>query len=217
MSDWVDLSHQVHASTPHIALFEPPRVTRIRSIPDDPMNVTALHMVCHTGTHLDAPCHFVAGGRSIDQLPLDRLVGPGVVLPVPAGPYEVIEAEALSAARPEVRAGDIVLLDTGWARHAGTERYDRHPSLSVGAAHWLVERHVKLVGVDFATPDLPVALRPQGFNWPVHHILLANEVLIGEHLTNVESLSGRRVEVMFLALNVRDADGAPARVVARAT
>ena len=85
----------------------------------------------------------------------------------------------------------------------------------MAAAQWLVERGVKLVGVDFATPDLAVDRRAEGFDWPVHHILLSHGVLIAEHLTNLHALAGRRIEAMFLALNIEGADGAPARVVAR--
>jgi len=69
--------------------------------------------------------------------------------------------------------------------------------------------------VDFITPDLAVNRRPPEFRWPVHHILLSQGVLIAENLTNLRALSGQRVEVMFLALNIEGADGAPARVVAR--
>jgi kynurenine formamidase len=60
-----------------------------------------------------------------------------------------------------------------------------------------------------------VSRRAADFNWPVHHILLSHGVLIAEHLTNLHALAGRRIEAMFLALNIQGADGAPARVVAR--
>lgn len=71
------------------------------------------------------------------------------------------------------------------------------------------------MGVDFATPDLAVNRRSSDFNWPVHHILLSRGILISEHLTNLERISGLRIEAMFLALNIEDSDGAPARVIAR--
>jgi kynurenine formamidase len=71
-----------------------------------------------------------------------------------------------------LQPGDILALDTGWAERFGTEEYEYHPSLSPEAADWLVRQRVKLLAVDFATPDLPVRRRPAGFNWPVHHRLL---------------------------------------------
>jgi kynurenine formamidase len=180
------------------------------------MNLTEMQMVCHFGTHVDAPCHFIPDGPAFHEIPLGRLHGPGVVWRIEAEPYGVIDAEMFARATPAARPGDIVLLDTGLSEHIGAEPYDQNPSLGVDAAQWLVEHGVKLLGVDFATPDLAVNHRPPGFDWPVHHVLLSNGILIAENLTNLRVLSGRRIEAMFLALNIEGADGGPARVVARA-
>jgi len=211
VGEWLDLSHPLRSDLARIPAFPAPRFERIRAMPADPYNLTDLHMVAHFGTHVDAPSHFIPDGPGLHEIPLERLCGPGVVVPVAAEPFGLIEPGALEAARP----GDIVLLDTGWARHVGGPRYHEHPSLSVAAAEFLVARGVKLLAVDFPTPDLAVVRRPADFDWPVHHVLLSHGVLIAENVTNLEALSGRRVEAMFLALNVEGADGAPARVVAR--
>src|SRR5262249_17766233 len=178
----------------------------IMSMPDDPLNVTELQMVCHFGTHVDAPCHFIADGPAFHQIPLDRLCGSGVVIRLDCEPYGLIEPPMLDAAASELRPDDIVLLDTGWAAHFGTEIYERNPSLSVATAEWLVEREVKLLAVDFATPDLAVSRRPPAFDWPVHHILLSRGVLIAENLTRLRSLPAGRVEGLFLALNLERPD-----------
>jgi kynurenine formamidase len=213
---WVDLSHPLRSGLSRIPAFPEPRFERIRGMPEHPYNLTELQMVCHFGTHVDAPCHFIPDGPAFHEIPLERLCGAGVVLRVEAEPYGVIGADALAAARPEVRDGDIVILDTGWAKDVGTRRYEEHPRLDVGAAEWLVERGAKLVAVDLPTPDLAVNRRPPDFAWPVHRVLLAHGVLIAENVTNVAPLAGRRVETMFLALNVVGGDGAPVRGVARA-
>ena len=213
--DWVELSHPLRPDLDRVAFFPAARFDRIMRLPADRMNVTAIEMVCHFGTHVDAPCHFIPDGPAFHQIPFDRLHGPGVVWRIPGAPFGEIDVADLARARPALRAGDIVLLDTGWAAHHGTPRYAENPCLTEGAAAWLVERGAKLVGVDFATPDLAVPRRPPGFDWPVHHILLGNGVLIAEHLTNLSAFAGHRIEAMFLALNIEGADGAPARVVAR--
>jgi kynurenine formamidase len=127
----------------------------------------------------------------------------------------VIGVAELERARPELREGDILAIDTGWAAKYGTETYDRHPSLSVEAASWLAERGIKLLAWDCATPDLVYPLRQPGFNWPVHHILLSRGILVCEHLRGHTVLAGKRVEFMFNALNVTGSDGAPARVLGR--
>jgi kynurenine formamidase len=199
---WLDLTHPLGETTPAASVFPRPQFQRIKSLPADPLNVTEIRMVVHVGTHVDAPRHFY-----ID--------GPGVVLRIEAEPLEEIGASHLERARPEVRPGDIVALDTGWSAHAGSPLYGRHPYLGVSAAHWLIERKVKLLACDFTTPDQPVDRRPPGFDWPVHHALLGSGVLICENLTGHRALAGRRAELMFLALNIDASDGAPARVVGR--
>jgi kynurenine formamidase len=212
---WIELSHRLHADLARIPLFDKPDIRRRMSMPQDPFNLTEIHMVCHFGTHVDAPIHFIPDGPAMHEIALDRLCGTGVVWRIECEPYGVIDADAFECARPVVQPGDIVLLDTGWAQHVESERYGEHPCLSVAAAQWLVDHDVKLLGVDVMTPDLAVNRRPPGFDWPVHHVLLSRGVLIAENLTNLSSLAGQRIEVMFLALNIEGADGAPARVVAR--
>ena len=212
---WRDLSHPLRADLARIAFFPPARFERIMHLETDRVNVTEMQMVCHFGTHIDAPCHFIADGPAVHELPLDRLYGSGVVWRLPCEPYQVIEPPLFEAARPALQPDDIVLLDTGWAEHFDSARYDEHPCLSVAAAEWLAAHRVKLVGIDFATPDLAVNRRQPGFDWPVHHVLLSQGVLIAEHLTNLRPFAGSRVEAMFMALNIRGADGAPCRVIAR--
>ena len=212
---WVDLSHPLHEGLRGISWFPVARFSRLKSMPADPLNLTEMQIVCHFGTHVDAPSHFIPDAPALHEIPLERLHGAGVVWRIEAEPYGVIDAATLAAARPALRDGDIVLVDTGWAAHVGTERYDRHPRFDLDAADWLVAHGAKLVAIDFPTPDLAVDRRPADFDWPVHHRLLRAGVLIAENLTNVRPLAGGRVEAMFLALNIRESDGAPARVVAR--
>jgi kynurenine formamidase len=214
MTDWIDLSHPLDEHVPRIALFEPPSYTAVMSLPDDPMSVTRMDMIVHTGTHVDAPSHFIAGGETVDQLGIDRLSGHGVVCRVEAGDDEVYGLDALLD-KELIRPGDLVVLDTGWWKAFGTDRYHRHPSLSVEVATWLADREVALVGVDTATPDIPVPLRPEGFDWPVHQVLLGAGVVIAEHLTGLGPLSGQRVELVLVPLNIRGADGSPVRALGR--
>lgn len=212
---WLDISHPLNEDLARVSFFPQPRFYRIMSMPEKPLNVTEIQVACHVGTHVDAPRHFFPDGPTFEAIPLERLYGPGVVWHVDASPYEVIEPDTFEKMKPAAHPGDIVILDTGWAKLYGTGKYDEHPCLSSEAARWLVDHHIKLLGVDFATPDLAVNRRPSGFNWPVHHILLSHGVLVSEHLTNLQRISGLRIEAMFFALNIEGSDGAPARVMAR--
>jgi len=213
--DWKDLSHALNDRLPRVSFFPKPSFRRVMQIPEHPLNVTEMQMVVHVGTHVDAPRHFYVDGPAFHEIPPERLFGPGVVLKISAQPHQVITAQDLEACGVEVMPGDIVVLDTGWAQYFGEDKYEEHPALSIDAARWLVDKRAKLLGVDFATPDLAVRLRTPGFNWPVHHILLAHGVLVSEHLTNVSSLPAGRAEFMFSALNIEGSDGSPARVLGR--
>jgi kynurenine formamidase len=213
---WVDLSHPLTEDLSRIPSFPPPQIRQIRKMPEYHANVTEMHMVVHHGTHLDAPRHFIADGPTMDQVPLERLYGQGVIWRIDVPDHGIIDVARLEAATPRVKEGDIVLIDSDRARCINTKRYEDHASLSPEAAEWLLARGIKMVGVDFSTPDLASNRRADGFDWPVHHILLSRGVLIAEHMNNLGALAGRRCEIMFLALNIVGSDGAPARVVARA-
>src|SRR4051794_36235738 len=111
---WVDLSQPLWEGSDRAGRAGAPRLRSIMDLENDPFTLMELTLHSHVGTHLDAPCHFVAGGRSIDQLPLDRVTGPGVVLEATAEPNAGLGAEQLAAGGPEPRPDDIVLIRTGW-------------------------------------------------------------------------------------------------------
>lgn len=212
---WVDLSHRLTEELARIPSFPQPHIRQIRKIPEHRANVTEVHMVVHHGTHIDAPRHFIADGPTMDEVPLERLYGPGVVWHFDVPDHGVIDDADLERATPRMREGDIVLIDTGRARHVNTPKYMDHAHLNAEAAQWLAAHGAKLVGVDFSTPDLAANQRAGDFAFPVHYTLLGQGVLIAEHVTNVTGLAGQRAEIMFLGLNIAGSDGAPARVVAR--
>jgi kynurenine formamidase len=214
-SPWIDLSHRLTEELSRIPSFPQPRIRQISKIPESRANVTEVHMVVHHGTHLDAPRHFIADGPTMDQVPLDRLFGAGVVWHFDVADDGVIDAADLEKATPRMKAGDIVLIETGRAKYVNTPRYMEHACLTGEAAAWLVKQGAKIVGVDFSTPDLAAVRRSPDFAFPVHYTLLSQGVLIAEHVTNFEGLAGHRAEVMFLGLNIAGSDGAPVRAVAR--
>lgn len=213
---WLDLSHRLTEDLSAIPNYPTPSFQKWRTMPEYPANITLMNMVVHHGTHLDAPNHFISDAPSFDQVPLHRLYGPGVVWTFDATEYGFIDVDDLERARPKVQPGDIVLFDTGWAPKMRTPAYERHPSLTAEAAEWLLAHKVKMIGVDFATPDRAPTNRPEGFYWPVHHILLPHGVLIAEHVNNLRALSNRRIEAFFTGLSIIDSDGAPVRAIARA-
>jgi kynurenine formamidase len=213
---WADLSYPLSNSVPRATIFPEPSFRRIKSLPQDPINVTEMQMVVHIGTHVDAPRHFFMDGPAFHEIPLERLTGPGVVVSITkkaAG--DTIEIADLERPGVEIRQGDIVALHTGWSRHANSHAYHDHPHLSPMAARWLADRGIKLLACDLPTPDLPIGRRPPHYDWPAHHIFLSRGILVAENVTNLDAFANQRVEFLFLALNIEESDGAPARVLAR--
>src|SRR5579875_1590533 len=131
-----------------------PRITveKLRTIPEDGVNVTRMDCAVHSGTHVDAPCHFIAGGRDASQLSLADTCGDAVGVSVACEPLQEIELSMIEHAA--VREGDIVFVHTGWGElfYTAPERYHRHPYLSEDAAEWLVARGAKMVALDVPTP-----------------------------------------------------------------
>lgn len=212
---WIELSHVITEDLSRSPAFPAPEIVKLEELPMDTANVTGINMAVHHGTHVDAPSHFYADGATMDDVPLDRLVGEGVVWTTPLDLGEIIEISHLESQTPRARPGDIVIINTRSYPHINTPQYADAPSLSPDAAQWLVDRGVKLLGIDAATPDLPAHRRAEGFDWPVHQVLLGSGVLIAEHLTNLDGVAGKRLEFVIAALPIAGADAGPARVLAR--
>ncbi|MGK5627233.1 cyclase family protein [Streptomyces sp. URMC 123] len=166
-------------------------------------------LTTHTGTHMDAPLHYgpLSGGRaakSIDQVPLEWCHGPGVrldVRAVPAGEAITVDhvRAALAAARHEPAPGDIVLLWTGADALWGTPRYlTSYPGLSGEATAYLVERGVKVIGIDAWGLDRPMHRMIEDYRrtgdksllWPAHVYGRTREYLQLEKLANLAALPG---------------------------
>lgn len=214
---WLELSHPLVDNFARSPAFPKPEFKRILSLPEATCNLTEMHMVCHYGTHIDAPLHFVFDGPAIQEIPLERFYGPGVIWHIDKPPLGLISADDLAKCSPSVNPGDIVIIDTGWGDKIFEEDYHAHPYLTNDAAQWLLDQQVKMLVVDFATPDLPKSQRPTDhkYHFPVHAILLGSGVLVAEHAAPPHSLRNSRVEVMFAPINIVESDGAPVRGMVR--
>lgn len=213
--EWDDLSHPLDASIPVPKIFPKPSFDRVLSMPENLLNVTRIDMVCHLGTHIDAPAHVFLDGPTIEEIPSQYFHGVGVVWALDCLPQSGITAQVLEKSRPMCQPGDALLLSTGWAKRFGSEHYFDNPYLSDDAVDWIVAHDIKWVGIDFVSPELPFALRPADFDYPVHRKLLSKGILIVENLADCSALAAERVEFVCGALNIKGSDGAPARIFAR--
>ncbi|MFV0433120.1 MAG: cyclase family protein [Leucobacter sp.] len=177
----------------------------------DGVAVSYLRLGSHTGTHLDAPAHVIAGGRTVDRIPLDRLCGPARVLRIEAGPGERIGIADLPAL-PR-RLPRIVCVASGWDRAFGQETALRHPHLGLECAEELWARGARVLAVDTMSPD--ASWPPGASDLPVHRFWLGGDGVIVENLTRLTELP-ETAEVCFLPLLIAGGDGAPVRAFARA-
>lgn len=172
----------------------------------DPINLSHLKLSAHTGTHVDAPKHFVEGGAGIDLLSLEVLVGPALVVSAPD--VDVLSADVLEGL--DIPAGtERVLCRTRnselWA--AGEHDFDEeYVAIAEDGAQWLVRQGVKLVGVDY------LSVAPYSNPTPTHKILLSAGAVVIEAL-NLGGISPGLYHLICLPLNIPDCDGAPARAV----
>lgn len=172
-------------------------------------NVSHLSAGVHIGTHVDAPHHFLNDGRTVEQLPLDALIGPCYVVQYPDD-VEMITAEVLERT-PWPSNVERVLFGTRnsklWAR--GEKEFKRDfAAITEDGAEWLVKKGVRLVGVDY------LSVAPFGNSRPTHRVLLEAGVVILEGV-NLSGVPRGFYELFCLPLKLVGSDGAPARAVLR--
>jgi len=165
-------------------------------------NLSTIAMSAHSGTHIDAPAHFLAKGKTIDQIPPRRWLSSALVIDTEG--TQPVRAEDLE--RHGIRTGDSVILKANSRRSA-----DAHPddfaSLSLDAASFLVSKKINLVGID--------ALSIEAYDdpaWPVHRKLLRNGILILEGL-RLRHVAPGRYTLVATPLHITGGDGAPARAL----
>ena len=164
----------------------------------------------HTGTHVDAPCHLLAGAPTLDELGIGHFYGPGWVLDVSRVRGRHIGIADLQKEEPRIAAVDFVLLHSGWERFWGeTGYFGAYPVLSAEAARWLSGFKLKGVGVDMVSLD-----EVDSTALVVHRTLLAKNMVLVENLANLEMLIGKEFDFSCLPLKIAAGDGSPVRAVA---
>lgn len=186
----------------------------------DEANVSVLTLGTHTGTHIDAPWHFVPSGPTVDALDVSQLTAvPTLVVDLRGKKWrnERIEWGDLEAYEGGMKEGVAVLLCTGWSRYWGEPEYNYHPFLDVEAARRLFEKGVRVLGMDALGPD--EIMRVGEDTAFVHRVWLGGGGIIVENLCGLERLlegrwRERKIVASFLPLKLGGCDGSPIRAVA---
>lgn len=205
--NWIDISATLSDGMVRWPDDPPVHITKAEEMnKGDEANVTKLETTAHVGTHIDAPMHFVRDGMDVASVPLETLVGVAKVFHI-TNPLNV---DIDDVRHLDIKPGDRVLFrtrnsETDWERRPFMEDY---VYLSTDAAHWLAEKKVRCVGIDY------ISLGNKENNPEVHRLMLGTPVIIIEGL-KLRNITAGEYDMVCLPLKIENSDGGPARVIIR--
>jgi arylformamidase len=208
----VDLTHELVNGMPIYPGDPSPSFISYATLEKDGVNLTSLTLGSHTGTHIDAPRHFIANGIGVDQIPPSKLIGEAYVADLSMKPIgSGITAGDL---REEVEANiveqDILVIYTGCSEHwRETSMRSNYTYLTGDAAEYLASKKVRAVGIDFLSVEKFRAPDPV-----VHKTLLSNGIFIIESLSSTtKKLIGKKFLMICMPIKLQNGDGAPSRII----
>lgn len=211
MKTYIDLTYDIEEDIPMWPGESPPEIREASSVEKDGYSVQSICFSNHMGTHLDAPSHFIRGGRTLDQIPLETFFGKAVLLDF-TGKKEggVITRQDLEAFHDRIQPGGRVLMKTGWdLKFEKGHFFDGFPCLSLEAARYLADIRPALLGMDTPSPS-PVGDPGE----EIHKTLLGAGIVHLEALRNLTRIEGEDCELIVLPPSFKGFSGAPCRAVA---
>ena len=187
------------------------QIADVRILSKDGANVSGLCFGAHTGTHVDAPAHFIEGAAKVESLPLDALIGEAEVIEVPRDRLAIDEAFVTAKCSPGTTRFLFKTRNSAFWNEANPEFHNDFTYLDLDAAKKLVQQGLKLVGIDYLSIEKFGQEKHE-----THVALLSHGVVILEGL-NLSEVPAGRYELICLPLRLRTSlgDGAPARAVLR--
>jgi kynurenine formamidase len=209
----IDITLTISKSLPNFPGSPKPQFIVWSDIKNNGYNLELLFFSSHTGTHIDAPYHFVKNGLKIHQIPLDRLLGKAILIKLkktknkPITKLDIISFEKKNGKIPN---NSTVFFFTTWQKNLNQSNYfTENPGLSLSSAKYLASKQINLVGIDSPSIDLG-----KDKSYSVHHILSKNNILIVENLSNLNKISSKEFYFTILPLKIKDATGSPVRAIA---
>ncbi len=209
----IDLTLTISENLPTFPGSPKPNFIPWSKIKTDGYNLELLFLSSHTGTHLDAPFHFVEKGSKIHQISPSRLISDAILIRLHKGPNQSITKKDIINFEKKwgkINENSTIIFSTGWQKNLQKKYYFiNNPGLSDSAARYLISKKLNLVGIDSPSIDLG-----KNSKFSVHHILAKNDVLILENLSNLEKISGVNFKLIVLPLKLKNTTGSPVRAVA---
>jgi kynurenine formamidase len=206
----IDLTLTISEKIPTFPGSPKPHFIEWETIPKDGYNLELLFLSTHTGTHIDAPFHFVKNGKKIHEITPERLVNEAVLIRVGKNSNRSIsktDIQNFEQKNGKIGNGSTVVFYTGWQKNLNKEFYfTENPGLSVSAAKYLVSKKINMVGIDSPSVDLG-----SDSKFSVHHILAKNNILIVENLANLNKIKSNSFHLITSPLKLKNATGSPIR------
>ncbi|MBB71069.1 MAG: cyclase [Legionellales bacterium] len=231
---WVDLTHNFSKETIYWPTAEPFELQKVfEGVTPSGYFYSAFQFkgAEHGGTHLDAPYHFAKSGKTVENIELDQLIGPAIVIDVsqsalkdPDYQITVEDLKNWEKLHGNIPKNSIILLYTGYSafwpdkeKYLGTTETGEEgvaklhfPGLSPTAASWLAKRGIKAIGIDTASIDYG-----QSKTFKSHRILARNNIPIFENIANLNVLPEKGAEIIALPMKIKEGSGAPLRIIAK--
>ena len=171
----------------------------------------AIFLSTHTGTHMDAPSHFIEGAESIDDIDVNRFVMKNVhLLKIFKSSNQLITAEDIINSNIDIKENDSIVFSTGWEHNYNSDNYiSSNPGLSPQAATYLSNKKINAVAID--SPSIDSGIESE---FPVHQILLKNNIIIIENICNLAQIDKKIFKLIVIPLRLRGASGSPVRALA---
>jgi kynurenine formamidase len=187
----------------------------------DPYQATVLTLPMHAFTHVDTPLHIKPSEITIDEVPLESLIGNAIIFDLSyVDANQKIDRSDLEKVGGHLEKGDIILLKTAWDQRRNPmsrEYWSEAPYVGEQAAIWLAKQPIKAVGFDFpqdyAIREIPQR-HPRPEEMPTHHYILRKGIYLIEYLCNLHQITKQRFTFFAVPLKVCNAEGAPARSLA---
>ena len=209
----LDLTLTISESIPNFPGSPSPQFILWSTIKKEGYNLELLFLSSHTGTHLDAPFHFVKKGIKIHQIPISRLIGEAILIKIKKLKDESITKKDLinfEKKNGKIQNHSSIILFTSWQKNLNKKFYfTNNPGLSKSAANYLASKKINLVGIDSPSIDLGTDK-----SYSAHTILAKKNILIVENLSNLEKIPTLKFEFIILPLKLKDATGSPVRAIA---
>jgi len=209
----LDLTLTISNKIPTFPGSPQPKLIPWENVRDDGYNLEFLFMSTHTGTHMDAPYHFLEKGAKIHEISLKKLVSEAVLIKSKKKEGESVtktDIQKFEKKHGKIASFSSVIFYTGWQRNLQKKYYfEKNPGLSVSAAKYLASKKINLVGIDSPSIDLGTDSK-----FSVHQIFAKKGILVVENLANLEKIKSSKFHLVVLPLKLKNATGSPVRAIA---